>query len=114
MGLDVARICKITIGISTCLAGVASVMIAPIFMVHPLMWVSPLIITLAAVVLGGLGSIKGGAIGAFILGFAETTVVFIIPAASFLRGAISISVMILVLLFRPQGLFGIIFEEELL
>jgi branched-chain amino acid transport system permease protein len=114
MGINVGWICTLTMGISALLAGIASAIIAPIFMVHPLMWVNPLIITLAAVVLGGLGSIKGGAIAAFLLGFAETIVIFLFPQGSFLRGAISLSTMIAVLLVRPQGLFGIVFEEELL
>jgi len=114
IGINVGRICMITFGISAALAGIAGVVIAPIFMLHPFMWVNPLIITLAAIILGGMGSIKGGVIAAFILAFVETTVVFLSPEASFLRGAISLTIMIIVLLVRPQGLFGIVFEEELL
>jgi branched-chain amino acid transport system permease protein len=67
---------------------------------------------LSAVVLGGLGSIKGSAIAAFILGYAETLVVFLVPDGSFLRGAVSLTAMVLVLLVRPEGLFGVAFEEE--
>jgi len=114
MGINVGWICMVTFGISACLAGVAGVVIAPIFMVHPLMWVNPLIITLAAIVLGGMGSIKGGVIAAFILGYAETTVIFVVPEGSFLRGAVSMAIMIPALLLRPEGLFGVVFEEELL
>ena len=80
--------------------------------VHPLMWLQPLVIVLSAVVLGGLGSIKGSVLAAFILGFAETIVVFLVPGGSFLRGAVSLSVMVVILLARPEGLFGIVFEEE--
>jgi branched-chain amino acid transport system permease protein len=112
MGIDVSRICVITIGISTVLAAVAGAVVAPIFMVHPLMWMHPLTIILAAVVLGGLGSIKGSILGAFILGFAETAVVFLVPAGAFLRGAVGLGAMVVILLLRPEGLFGIVFEEE--
>ena len=112
MGIDVSRICIITMGISITLAGIAGVVVAPIFMVHPLMWMHPLTIILAAVVLGGLGSVKGSVIAAFILGFAETAVVFLIQGGSFLKGAVSLAVMVLVLLIRPEGLFGVVFEEE--
>jgi branched-chain amino acid transport system permease protein len=112
MGINVSRICMITMGISVALAGVAAAVVAPIYMVHPLMWTNPLIVVLAAVVLGGLGSIKGAVIGALILGFAETIVASLVPGGSFLRGAVSLSVMVVVLMIRPEGLFGVAFEEE--
>lgn len=112
MGVDVSRICMITMGISAALAGVAGAIIAPIFPVNPYMWISPLIIVLAVVVLGGLGSVKGSIIAAFILGFTETIVIFLVPSGAFLKGAVSLTVMIIVLLIRPEGLFGVAFEEE--
>jgi branched-chain amino acid transport system permease protein len=112
MGIDVSRICVITIGISTVLAAVAGAVVAPIFIMHPLMWLPPLTTVVAVVVLGGLGSIKGSIIGAFILGFAEIAVVFLVPGGAFLRGAVAMSVMVVILLLRPEGLFGVVFEEE--
>ena len=112
MGINVSRISMITMGISVVLASIAAIVVASIFMVHPLMWTHPLIIILAAVVLGGLGSVKGAVIGAFILGFAETAVVSLIPNGAFLRGAVSLSVMVFVLILKPEGLYGVVFEEE--
>ena len=72
----------------------------------------PLIMVLAIVVLGGLGSIKGSFVGSYIIAFAEVLVVFLIPMGAFLKGSVALSIMILVLLIRPEGLFGIYFEEE--
>jgi len=112
MGINVSRISMITMGISVVLAGIAAVVVAPIFMVHPLMWTHPLIIILAAVVLGGLGSVKGAVIASLMLGFAETAVVSLVPDGAFLRGAVSLSVMVVVLMIRPEGLYGVAFEEE--
>jgi branched-chain amino acid transport system permease protein len=112
MGIDVTKTSMQVMGISVILAGVAGAVIAPSIMVNPLMWMNPLVVVLSAVVLGGLGSIKGSAIGAFILGYAETLVVFLVPDGSFLRGAVSLTAMVLVLLIRPEGLFGVAFEEE--
>jgi branched-chain amino acid transport system permease protein len=112
MGINVSKVSLITIGISGVLAGVAGVVVVPLFTLHPLMWVHPLIIVLASVVLGGLGSVKGSVIGAFILAFAETIVAILIPMGSFLGGAVSLSIMIVMLLIRPEGLFGVVFEEE--
>jgi len=86
--------------------------IVPLTTVEPFMWNHPLIMMMAVVVLGGLGSIKGSFYAAFILGFAEALVVFLIPAGAFLKGAVALSIMILVLLVRPAGLFGVQFEEE--
>jgi branched-chain amino acid transport system permease protein len=72
----------------------------------------PLIMMMAVVVLGGLGSIKGSFVAAYILGFAEALVVFMIPKGAFLKGSVALTIMILVLLLRPEGLFGVYFEEE--
>lgn len=112
MGINVSRVCLISMAISAGLAGMAAVVAAPLEPLHPGMWMGPLIMILAAVVLGGLGSIKGSVIGAIILGFAETIVITVIPGGSFLRGAVSLSSMVLVLIARPEGLFGVVFEEE--
>jgi len=112
MGIDVGRVCMITMGISVVLAGVAGAVVGPIYMVRPTMWIDPLVIVLASVILGGLGSIKGSIIAAFILGLIEAAVTFLVPSGAFLKGAISLSIMLLVLMLRPEGFFGVVFEEE--
>ena len=112
MGINVGRVSMIIVGISAVLAGISGVVAAPIFMVHPLMWLHPLVIVLAAVVLGGLGSVKGSVIASFIMGYAETSVIYLVPGGAFLGGAVSLCVMVIILLIRPEGLFGIAFEEE--
>jgi branched-chain amino acid transport system permease protein len=56
--------------------------------------------------------LKGSFAGAYILAFSEALVVFLIPKGAFLRESVALSIMILVLLLRPEGLFGIAFEEE--
>jgi len=112
MGINVARIGMITMAVAVALAAIAGALVAPLFALQPHMWMHPLVMVLAIVVLGGLGSIKGSFVGAFILGFAETSVVFAIPEGSFLKGAVALSIMLVVILIRPQGLFGVAFEEE--
>jgi len=112
MGINVSRISMIVMGISAALAGIAGAVVAPIYMVSPLMWMQPLVIILAAIVLGGLGSIGGSVIGALILGYTETIVTFLVPGGGFLRGAVSLAIMVIVLMVRPEGLFGVVFEEE--
>ena len=112
MGINVARIGMITMAIAVALAAIAGALVAPLFVLQPGMWMHPLVMILAIVVLGGLGSIKGSFAGAFILGFAETLVVFLVPMGAFLKGAVALTIMLVVILIRPEGLFGVAFEEE--
>jgi branched-chain amino acid transport system permease protein len=112
MGMNESRIALMTVGISVALAAVTGAVIVPLTIVEPFMWMHPLIMMMAVVVLGGLGSIKGSFLAAYILGFAEALVVFLIPMGAFLKGSVALSIMILVLLIRPEGLFGVAFEEE--
>ena len=112
MGMNESRIALITVAISVAMAGFTGAVIVPLTIVEPFMWMYPLIMMMAVVVLGGLGSIKGSFFAAYILGFAEALVVFLLPMGAFLKGSVALSIMILVLLIRPEGLFGIAFEEE--
>jgi len=112
MGINESRTAMLTMGITVGLAGLAGAVVVPLTILDPHMWMHPLIMMMAVVVLGGLGSLKGSFAGAYILGFAEALVVFLIPKGAFLKGSVALSVMILVLLIRPEGLFGVAFEEE--
>jgi branched-chain amino acid transport system permease protein len=112
MGMNVHRVAMATVAISVSLAAVAGVVVAPVFVVDPFMWLAPLVTMLAIVVLGGLGSLKGSLIGALIIGYVEAITVFAVPAGAYLKGAVALLIMVIVLLARPEGLFGIAFEEE--
>jgi len=112
MGMNESRVAMITMGISVCLAAFTGAVIVPLTILNPFMWMHPLIMMMAVVVLGGLGSIKGSFAGAYILGFAEALVVFLAPMGAYLKDSVALSIMIIVLLIRPEGLFGVAFEEE--
>jgi len=112
MGMNDSRMAMITMGISVALAGFTGAVIAPLMVLSPFMWMEPLIMMMAVVVLGGLNSIKGSFIAAYILGFTEALVVFMVPKGAFLKGSVALVIMIIVLLIRPEGLFGVFFEEE--
>lgn len=112
MGMNVHRIAMATVAISVALAAVAGVVVSPVFVVDPFMWLAPLVTMLAIVVLGGLGSIKGSLIGALIIGYVEAITVFTLPGGAYLKGAVALLIMVIVLLVRPEGLFGVAFEEE--
>jgi branched-chain amino acid transport system permease protein len=112
MGISVSRILLITMGIAGALAAVAGVVVAPLWVVYPYMWLNPLVMVMAIVTLGGLGSMKGSVVGAFIISFVETLVVFLVPEGAFLKLAFALLAMVIILVVRPEGLFGVVFEEE--
>lgn len=103
-GVDPDRINMITWGISGTLGAVAGVFFASYTQLSPTMWVAPLIISVAVVIVGGIGSIIGTLIVAHIIGFMEIISVALI--APELRGVFTMVLIISVLIIRPQGLFG--------
>jgi branched-chain amino acid transport system permease protein len=112
MGISVPRTLMITMGIATGLAAVAAVAVAPIWTIFPGMWATPLVMVLVIVVLGGLGSVKGSIIGAFIIALVQELVVNLMPSYAYLEMVFAILAMVIVLTVRPGGLFGVTFEEE--
>ena len=112
MGISVPRTLLITMGIATALAAAAGIAVAPLWTVYPEMWSSPLVMVMVIVVLGGLGSTKGSFIGAFIIALVENLVIFFMPSGSYLSTVFALLAMVIVLVVRPAGLFGTIFEEE--
>jgi len=117
MGISVPRTLMIIMGMAAALAAIAGVVMAPLTTLYPTMWSSPLLIVMVIVVLGGLGSIKGSIIGAFIISFVGGVCV-IDPLAILGGGGVYLNMtftllaMVIVLIVRPAGLFGTIFEEE--
>lgn len=117
MGISASRVLMITMGIATALAAIAGVVMAPLTTISPGMWAPPLMTVMVVVIIGGLGSIKGSIIGAFILGFVSA--LSVIDPLALLRGGgaymnitFTLAAMVIVLIVRPSGLFGTIFEEE--
>jgi branched-chain amino acid transport system permease protein len=102
-GINVPRMVSFTYGLGVALAGLAGVMVAPIFQVSSTMGSNIIAIVFAVVVVGGMSSIRGAIIGGFVLGTIEgLTKVIYAPASS---TAIFV-IMGLILLLRPAGLFG--------
>ena len=102
-GLDVPRMIMLTYGLGVGLAALAGVMAAPIYQVSPSMGSNLIIVVFAVVVIGGMGSIFGSVVSGFGLGLIEgLTKVYYPPAAT----TVIFLVMALVLMLKPQGLFG--------
>ena len=107
-GINADRINMITWGISGALGALGGVFFASYTQLSPSMWVAPLIIAVAVVIVGGIGSIIGTLVVAHVIGFMEVIVVTAI--APELRGVFTMLLIIGVLVLRPRGLFG---REEL-
>lgn len=114
MGVNCERLCMLTMGISASIAAIAGILIttSTTGIAQPLMWQTPLYMSFAIVILGGLGSIKGSLIGAFIVGYTEIIFKYTVPGGSYLTGIVALAVMTSVLLIRPKGLFGKRVEME--
>jgi branched-chain amino acid transport system permease protein len=104
VGVNVNRMSLLAFVISTGLAGVAGVLMAPVSFVYSAMGMTPLLIAFAAVIFGGMGNLSGAVLGSFIMAGAQ---VFSTQYFSSVFSEIAIfGIMIAVLLFRPTGILG--------
>ena len=103
-GIDPRQMNLATWAISGALGALAGVFFATYTQLNPSMWVGPLIVAVAVVVVGGIGSIIGSLIVAHIIGFMETFTTALIAAE--LRGVFTMILIIVVLVVAPKGLFG--------
>ena len=104
LGVPADRVFSLSIGISAVLAALAAPFLAPIRGVTPTMGAGVIIPAFIVVIVGGLGSVTGAVVAALIIGMIEAMAVLFIPP--FTAQIISLGVLILVLLARPEGLFG--------
>ncbi len=113
MGIDVDKVVVFTFVLGGVMAGIAGVFYAFVYkQVYFLMGFTPGIKAFGAAVLGGIGNIPGAMFGGFFLGLIESVgpTLFLdgigIPAPYQLRDLIAFTLLIMVLIFRPYGLFG--------
>jgi branched-subunit amino acid ABC-type transport system permease component len=104
LGVNVRRVFTLTFAASAALAALAGLLLAPVFTVYPQMGVEMILLAFIVVILGGMGSLGGSVVAAFIIGVAQSMFsLWMNPQ----RVAIAIfGIMIVVLIVRPRGLFG--------
>jgi branched-chain amino acid transport system permease protein len=105
-GIDVDRVVRATWIIGAALACAAGVMVGILVQIRPLMGLSLLLPVFAAAILGGIGSVPGAVLGGLIIGLSESAAVQFIGAEW--RAAVSFVILMVVLLIRPMGLFGVV------
>ena len=105
VGINVNHIFGFAFGLSVVLAGVAGVLLAPIYLISPLGGWPPFLKAFVIVVFGGLGSTRGVLYAAFILGVIEAFVIYEIGATWTMP--IWLLTLLVVLIIRPQGLLGV-------
>ena len=111
MGINVDGIISITFAIGAALAGAAGMLYAIAYpQVYVFMGIIPGLKAFVAAVLGGIGSIPGALVGALIMGQAEVLSAAYISTP--MRDAIAFSILIIVLLVRPTGIFGEVTREK--
>ena len=104
MGVDHYRVNMLSFGLGAALAGAAGVILAPIFPVTPTGSAAISLTAFVVVVLGGMGSLKGCIVGGLALGIIDNMGAAYI--STMYRGIFAFIILILVLVFRPWGLYG--------
>jgi branched-chain amino acid transport system permease protein len=104
VGINVRGIARLSFAMASALAGLGAVAVSPLFNIFPDMGLSLILRAFAAVVAGGLGQVAGAIYGSFLLGLAESLTTGYYTTA--LKDLIAMSVLVLVLIIRPQGIFG--------
>jgi branched-chain amino acid transport system permease protein len=104
MGVPIHRTNMLAFALGTALAGMAGVLLTPVFYVYPYVGRVFLIKAFVVVVLGGMGSVLGASIGGLLFGVMESVASLFISSGY--REAVGLVIFLVVLLFKPSGLFG--------
>ena len=104
MGINDTWISALTLGLSSATAGLAGIMLGPLMGLSPEAWLNATVIAFAVVILGGLGSIPGTLLAAFIVSYSQTFVGFEVSASYEI--IIPLAVIAVAVMVRPKGLLG--------
>jgi branched-chain amino acid transport system permease protein len=105
VGIPVEKVDIGSFALGTTLAALGGALVGPLFLVFPQMGDAPMVKGLAGILLGGMGSVPGAVIGGMIIGIAESVSTLFLPTDY--RDSIAFAIMVMILLVRPRGLFGV-------
>ena len=104
IGTDVARVYAVAFGIGAACVGAAGALVSPLLPFQPAGGLSLSVASFNIVIIGGMGSLVGAFVGGLLVSLAESLgAVFLAPS---MKELVSFSLLIVILLFRPTGLFG--------
>jgi len=114
MGINVERIFMLVSGIAAFLASLGGIFYITTtnYNVSLWVWLNGMAWAFTVVVLGGLKSLKGAFVGGLVFGYAETTIIKVLPRGGLIIQSFPFIITILVLLIRPKGIFGKRVEME--
>jgi len=104
MGIDIQRVYLLSFVMGAALAGVAGALVSVGYSIDPGMGMSWTLKSLVVMVLGGLGSLTGTFVGGIILGVTESATGYFLSLTY--KEVVGLVLFVLILIFRPQGLFG--------
>ena len=105
VGIDVHKVYLLSFLLGTALAGVAGTLVLVSFSIEPAMGMHWTLKSLIVMVLGGMGNFMGTFVGGILLGATESATAFFISGNY--RQVVGLLLFLLILIFRPQGLFGV-------
>jgi branched-chain amino acid transport system permease protein len=106
MGIPVDRVYALTFAVAAGMAGAAGGLLGAMFTIEPTMGEWAVVKAFSVVIMGGMGSVPGAVLGGVILGVAESLGAGFLPGGASYKDGIGYAILILVLLYRPRGLFG--------
>ncbi len=112
MGINVNAVIGVTFALTGALAGTGAMLYATAYpQIWTFMGLQPGLKAFIAAVVGGIGSIPGAFVGSLIMGFLEAMTVGYVPLGSTLKDGVAFTLLIVMLLIKPTGIFGDPFEE---
>ncbi|MDB5999907.1 MAG: hypothetical protein JWP52_1606 [Rhizobacter sp.] len=111
MGVDTKRLNRIAFGVGVACAAVSGCILTPMYYTFPTVGIDLIITGFVVVVLGGMGSVAGAIVGGLIIGIAQTLTGFYLSVE--FKDVVALLLFIVILLVRPQGLFGRKGAEEM-
>jgi branched-chain amino acid transport system permease protein len=111
MGVDTKRLNRLAFGCGVACAAISGCILTPMYYTFPTVGVDLIITAFVVVVLGGMGSVLGAVIAGLIIGVAQTLTGFYLSVE--FKDVISLLLFIVILLIRPQGLFGRVGSEDI-
>ena len=104
VGIDVNRIYNISFALGAATTGAAGALLLPLMPLSPHIGHDFTLTAFVVVILGGMGNLLGALVGGLILGVAESVATLFWPAT--MKQVVSFGILVIIMLFRPQGLFG--------